>query len=296
VSQTSRPAAHARRWSFEEPSLTARIVRARLPVFVLDYDGTLRDFESDPAAAAPDPRLRQLLTLLAERASVYIVSGRPAGLLEAWLGDLGVGLVCEHGLSIKPAGEAWEQRAALAETPEDELEQLLQPFVARTPGSSIEQKSSSLAWHYRASEPHLADHQAKLLLEYLDDALAGSPCTVLRGSRVIEIRPRHVTKARGLRLVLERHPDADLLFCAGDDVTDDEMMASIPEKWSSRAIACAVGAARPSATHFVESCAALRFVLEEIVRLRASSRQAVPRRFLSRIPAMINTKAARRMK
>ena len=55
----------------------------RLALF-LDYDGTLRGFTNDPAAAVPSEELRTLLRDLAkhELVNVAVVSGRPWDFLE----------------------------------------------------------------------------------------------------------------------------------------------------------------------------------------------------------------------
>src|SRR5690606_41562743 len=45
--------------------------------------------------------VREILVELSRLARTYVVSGRPASVLDAWLGDLPIGLVCAHGLSIK---------------------------------------------------------------------------------------------------------------------------------------------------------------------------------------------------
>jgi trehalose 6-phosphate synthase/phosphatase len=248
--------------------LASRVRRARRPLVLLDYDGTLRAFEKSPDQAEPDARLRTLLFELAKRSVVYIVSGRKGATLERWLGDLGVGLVCEHGLSIKRWNGAWEKRARVSgKALKRTIEPLLRDFVRRTPGSLLERKTASIAWHYRAAEPEFAAMQARLLIAVLDQALRRRPYEVLRGSRVIEVRHRGVSKARALSVLLELHRDADLLFCAGDDTTDDEMMAAIPAGWRERAITCSVGTPRRSADYFVDSTDALLGELEEFVRL-----------------------------
>jgi trehalose 6-phosphate synthase/phosphatase len=252
-----------------KPPLATRVRRARRPLLLLDYDGTLRAFEATPEKAGPDARLRALLPELARRSVVYIVSGRMATTLERWLGDLSVGLVCEHGLAIKRSNGAWEKRARVSgRSLKGTIEPLFRDFVRRTPGSLIERKTASIAWHYRAAEPEFAAMQARLLTAVLEQALRRRPYEVLRGSRVIEVRHRGVSKARALSLLLERHSDVDLLFCAGDDTTDDEMMAAIPAAWRGRAITCSVGTPRRSATHVVESSDALLSELDEFVRLR----------------------------
>src|SRR5690606_698151 len=103
---------NAQRLKVNEPTLVERLRRARSPLVLLDYDGTLRGYGRKPEAALPNERIRGALRLLAEQASVYVISGRPADPLEAWLGDLPIGLVCEHGFAIREVGANWEERSA----------------------------------------------------------------------------------------------------------------------------------------------------------------------------------------
>jgi len=60
----------------------------------LDYDGTLREIEHDPPAAAPTPEVSDLLDCLShnDRLAVTIVSGRTARDLQAVLGHYPLGL------------------------------------------------------------------------------------------------------------------------------------------------------------------------------------------------------------
>jgi trehalose 6-phosphate synthase/phosphatase len=265
----------AERLSLDEPAVALRVRDARRPLLLFDYDGTLRSFENDPRAATPGSRLRELLARLAESATVYIVSGRTAETLDGWFGGLGIGLVCEHGLMIKAPNGNWRRRAQVTnEALRRLVEPLFRDFVRRTPGSSIELKSAGIAWHYRAAEPEFGTFQANLLLTLLEDMLKRRPYTVLPGARVIEVRQQSVSKGRALKQLLRRHHTSDLLFCAGDDRTDEEMMAAIPDTWRARSMSCWVGSRSGRARYWVESSAAFLEQLEAFARLRSGRRRS----------------------
>lgn len=87
----------------EVDRLVAQYTAAEDRLLLLDHDGTLVSFAPTPAAAKPDRELRTLLARLAEdaRNEVVIVSGRDRDTLAAWLGDLDVALVAEHGAWIR---------------------------------------------------------------------------------------------------------------------------------------------------------------------------------------------------
>jgi len=247
--------------------LAERVRRAERPLVLLDYDGTLRSYVLDPKQALPDAPILETLDALAKVATVYIVTGRSSDTLDAWFGDLPIGLVAEHGLAVKPPYGQWEPRvnvsgAALARL----VQPLFQDFVRRTPGSAIEIKKAGIAWHYRASDPEFATFQANDLLTQLEDVLRRRPYGVLKGNRVIEVRHQSVTKGQALLHLLAQHADADFLFCAGDDRTDEEMMEAIPAAWRKKAITCWVGARNAQAEYWVDSNVALLDQLSALAR------------------------------
>jgi len=259
-----------------EKTTQARLAKAKRPLVFLDYDGTLRSYVINPKEAVPDERILSVLKKLSQVATVYVVSGRDSATLESWLGHLPIGLVCEHGLAIRPPQGQWEQRTNVSGSA---LTRLVQPvfedFVRRTPGSAIENKRAAIAWHYRAADPEYSAFQARELLTRLEDLLKRRPYKVLRGSRVIEVRHENVTKGNAVAHLLDRHTDADLLFCAGDDRTDEDMMRAIPKAWQDRTITCWVGSKNPWAAYWKESNISLLTELEQMERLwRRSSATA----------------------
>ena len=242
------------RLEIDEPPLIDRVHKAKRPLVLLDYDGTLRSYVLKPNDAAPDERILNVVRSLGERATVYIVSGRPQDILERWLGHLPIGLVCEHGLSIKEHGGEWEtNRRVSGPTLKRVVRPLFEDFVNRTPGSTIEEKTAAIAWHYRGADPEFGVFQANQLMTQLEDTLKRRPFSVLRGARVIEVRYTENTKGHACREILKRNADADFLFVAGDDRTDEEMMEAIPPSWSQRAVTCWVGSRNAQASYWVET-------------------------------------------
>jgi trehalose-6-phosphatase len=100
------------------------------------------------------------------------------------------------------------------------------------------------------------------LITRLEDLLKRRPYKVLRGNRVIEVRHEHVTKGSAVGHLLERHPRADFVFCAGDDSTDEDMMRAIPDRLLKKAVRCWVGAPNTNAEYWRESNAGLLGELE----------------------------------
>ncbi len=243
-----------KRLAFSRDDIAARAVGARLPLLILDYDGTIRPHVKMPSDAAPSHELRRVLSRLAETATVYIVSGRRAEVLDAWLGDLPIGLVCEHGYQIKRPDGTWTEPPSHDLSALDDIVMpVFEDFAERTPGSQVERKAGTIAWHYRGSDPKFGTWRAKELYDVVETSLANEPFAVLAGSRVIEVRHADVSKSRATQSILDAHPDADLVFCAGNDRTDEEMLDLVQRAGRERTFVCQVGGTHSGVEFFVET-------------------------------------------
>ena len=83
--------------------------------------------------------------------------------MEKWLGRLKVGLAADFGFCHRaPGSEEWTSLGRDLDTSwKDVVRPIMQYFAERTPGTYIESKESSLAWHYRDADPHFGAWQAK---------------------------------------------------------------------------------------------------------------------------------------
>jgi trehalose 6-phosphate synthase/phosphatase len=244
------------------------IAASKQPMVFLDYDGTLTPHTRLPSDASPSPQLLAALERLAASVGVYIVSGRPAETLEAWLGALDLGFVCEHGLAIRRRGSTiWESRHDEGNrTLQETVEPIMRSVGVRTPGSRTEQKKASIAWHYRGSDPKLGVWRARELQSLLESQLSGQPYVVMAGSRVVEVCHGHLTKGAAVREVLALHPGVDYVFCAGNDRTDEDMFLALRDLGIARTV-CSVGRAHSSAEFFVDSPGELLLELEELASI-----------------------------
>jgi trehalose 6-phosphate synthase/phosphatase len=228
--QACAPVAPAARYS-SRAELSAELARAGAApevVVLLDYDGTLVPFATRPADAALDPDLLALLAGLAGAPGVHvhIVSGRPREELEAWFGDLDVGLHAEHGLwSRMRHGAQWRRLPASVLPNADQIAAILEDWAARTPGSFVERKSEVLAWHWRQADPVRGRRQEGELRLHLADLLSNVAVEVIVGDRVIEVRPQGVHKGTVLSLATAGLEPATLVVAIGDDRTDEDLFA-----------------------------------------------------------------------
>jgi trehalose 6-phosphate synthase/phosphatase len=240
------------------------------PLFILDYAGTLRPHVPAVSETEPDEQLCQLLEQLATRAHIYVMSGRSAGVMDSWLGDLSIGLVCEDGVAVKDPGGSWPEMPEVdAAVLNDLVRPILMDYLEHTPGSKIERRRASLVWNYRAADPNLGVLRAKELYAQLEEMLRGLPYAVLRGSRTIEARPSMLTKSNVVSDLLERYADAGFVFCAGNDPTDEGMFEVVLRSGRPEVFTCFVGGKDTIGQYFVESPADLIAELESLVSLWA---------------------------
>jgi trehalose 6-phosphate synthase/phosphatase len=106
---------------------------------------------------------------------------------------------------------------------------ILEMFVDRVPGSFIEEKEFSLAWHYRAADPEVAPVRANELLGILVDFTANIDVQVLQGNKVIEVKNAGVNKgSAALHWLHERQ--WGFILAVGDDWTDEHLFMVLPDE------------------------------------------------------------------
>jgi trehalose 6-phosphate synthase/phosphatase len=239
----------------------ARTSRQSIALF-LDYDGTLREIEREPWQAAPNPAVLQTLDALRATVNLTLISGRSRQDLQQWFGTLPIRLIAEHGASVREpsAGEWKELDQGVNYSWKAELRPMLELFAESTPGSFVEEKRSSLVWHYRQAERQLAEWKARQLLEELGAVTANEPIRVVHGKKMVEVSAAQVNKGAAVARILETTPPETLVVCAGDDHTDESMFDL---SWPSL-ISIKVGRGSTHAKFRVLDPAALRQLLTRL--------------------------------
>jgi len=205
---------------------------------LLDYDGTLVGFNKNPNAARPDDHLLTLLTSLASKpnTNVTIISGRDARILEKWFGETPVTLVAEHGASIKRANGGWVLEGELDQPWKNMIRPTFDMYVRRCPGSFVEEKNFTLAWHYRNVDPELGFIRSRELLDNLLHLVRNGQLQVIDGNKVIEVRLAGIDKGTAAKKVLDEL-GGNFALAIGDDKTDEDMFRVL----ENRAITVKVG-------------------------------------------------------
>jgi trehalose 6-phosphate synthase/phosphatase len=199
-------------------------------LIMLDYDGTLVPFAATPGAATPPPLLHETLRSLASnpRNEVVVISGRERASLEEWLGDLPLDLVAEHGVWLRGRSGQWVTAEPMTDEWKPRVRLILDMFVDRTPGSFVEEKDYSLAWHYRTIHRRLAESRVADLKDELAGVTEDSDLAVMEGNKVVEVKSARVNKGSAAHRWMCRE-DGGFVMAVGDDRTDEDMFEMAPD-------------------------------------------------------------------
>lgn len=202
--------------------------KAQKSLILLDYDGTLVPFEANPQSAKPDLRLLTILKNLSQdlKNDIVIISGREKQTLENWLGKANINLVGEHGALIKENGK-WRLFKPLTTDWKDSIVTRLRLYASRIPGSFVEEKEFSIAWHYREVEPSLGIESARELMDDLVNFTANINVQILKGNKVIEVRQLGINKGMAALYWMNKE-NYDFMLAIGDDKTDEDMFHVLP--------------------------------------------------------------------
>ncbi len=244
-----------------QKTLHTEYAGARKRLLLLDYDGTLVGFTGRPAKAGPDQEIKEILKRLAEdgKNKVAVISGRDRDTLERWLGDLGLHLIAEHGGWIHRTGQDWQSAQPLDADWKHTIRPILDLYSDRTPGSLVEEKDFSLVWHYRRADPALAYVRTQELRHALVLLTENMDVGVFEGSKILEIRKHGINKGRAAQHLMGRTA-WEFILAAGDDYTDEEMFAVMPETAYSIKLGLSISKARFN----VDNVQDLRNLLNEL--------------------------------
>lgn len=242
-------------------------------LLLLDYDGTLMPFFNEPTEAAPDPSLHSLLTRLAsdKRNAVVIISGRDKDTLSSWLGSLPINIVAEHGSWLKEKNGDWRYPQGLNDGWKTEVANILTEYVDKIPGSFIEQKSYSMAWHYRQSDSQLAKDNIRNITASLNGILRRYKLEILLGNKVLEVKSNSINKGKAASYFLKK-ADYDFILALGDDNTDEDIFAVMPDNGISIKVGTNISRAHYSLNSYLD----VRKLLANVCETTLIHRQNVP--------------------
>ena len=237
--------------------------KSKKRLLFLDYDGTLVGFHKDPQKASPDEELYELLDELQnqENTTLFLISGRDKQTFGRWFLPKKYNMIVEHGVWISKEGHEFKMLEQVKGEWMAKIRPVLESFVDRTPGSFIEEKNYSLAWHYRNTDPDFGEKRATELNTVLRSLIGNDDISVLNGNKVMEIKSSNVNKGRAATRMMSED-DYDFVFAIGDDWTDEFMFQELPES----AITVKVGLKKTHARYHVENTRRVRELLTRFAK------------------------------
>lgn len=199
-------------------------------LFLLDYDGTLSPIITDPSKSKPSVGIVELLKKLTSdfNVNVAIISGRDKQFLN-YIFDPKTILSAEHGAFLRIPGQDWELQYDYDDQWKKNVLSIFQKYTDRCAGSFIENKSTSLAWHYRNTEKEYANIRSREFIEELESKIGTkSNLTIIDGDKVVEMKPSDADKGIAARKICDLY-QPDFILSIGDDRTDEDMFKALPD-------------------------------------------------------------------
>jgi trehalose-phosphatase len=237
---------------------------------LLDFDGTLAEFDLDPAAVTLPPSRQILLQTLGRRAdlSAGLVSGRRvADLRERVPSGTSLFLAGLHGLEIEGPGLKFAHKAvALAAPGISYLAKDLRRAVKPLPGVFVEDKIYSMVMHTRGASKADQLHAVTRFNALAGPLLAEGTVRLQPGDHILELLP-NVDWAKGdaVRAII-RHVETETKETVwpvyiGDDATDEDAFEEI----GTNGLTVAVGKRPAGASFQIDDPAAVECLLKAML-------------------------------
>ena len=246
----------------KEKELIEDYRKSKERLIFLDYDGTLVPFFDRPEDAWPRREVLDILEKLAsdEKNEVILISGRSRNNLEDWF-DIDLSFVAGQGAWTKERRGEWKKAKNLNDSDwKSKVRPIFEKYVETTPGSLIEEKDFSLAWHFRGVDSGLSLERPRKLVEELE-FVHSMNLQLLNVSEVIEVMNAGIDKSTAALHFVEKR-DWDFIMALGDDWTDEDTFSVLPPT----AYTIKVGA-RPSQARFsLDSYPFVLWLLKELAK------------------------------
>jgi trehalose 6-phosphate phosphatase len=225
-------------------------------LLVFDFDGTLAPIVEHRDRARMRRRTAASFKALCALYPCAVISGRGKSDVSARLGGASVKYVVgNHG--SEPGAKLGQYQREIAAA-----RRHLEVVVAETHGVDLEDKTYSLALHYRRSrQKRLARAAIVRAVKRLT-----TPMRVIPGKLVVNIVPARAPNKGDALLDLREREHADTAFYVGDDVTDEDVFQL---DQPGRLLSARVGASRASsAAYYLRNQREMDQLLAKLVALR----------------------------
>lgn len=212
-----------------ESLLTEKYKTTANKLILLDYDGTLVDFEPTPERAKPSAGLLEILRTIAlkPKTELIVVSGRRHLDIDRFLGDLPINIIAEHGAMIKENGK-WKKQIVDDRLWKHSVLPIFNRYTLACPNSFVEEKQHSLTWHYRNAQSKSGYKHSRELIRILKDSASSFNLRIIDGNKIIEVMNHEIDKGKAVKKVLSQNI-YDFILAIGDDKTDEDMFRELLE-------------------------------------------------------------------
>jgi trehalose-phosphatase len=209
-----------------------RLAKGSHLLVLLDFDGTLCEFQAAREQVQLPESRRAVLERLRQHATVGIVSGRRLGDVRSRCGLDGIVFAGLHGLEIEGLGARFVHPDLHAATVAvQEAASRLAESTAGLAGVFVEDKEASVVLHFREAD---ADAQRDAIAAFASVAgpfVDREQLRVMRGSYMLELLPSiEWNKGNAVHWIADRvreHDGDPFIVYIGDDVTDQDAFAAI---------------------------------------------------------------------
>lgn len=260
--------------------------RATKRVLIIDFEGTLLQWEVNHGLMAGTGKIVDLLNLLCadDANTVYLTSDRTPSELERMFRRVQrLGLVAENGGYVRnPDDGTWQNlTGASALKWKDSVREIVQYYKERTPGTIVEEQNNRIVFHYASADDlTTARRQVSEMNNHINDSSAAQDCHAIPMKNALVIEPSSISKATAMEHIYQQLSDVDsirFVACFGNDRSDEEIFAwtnalpsRLPAPQAVVSLTVNVGVRNTEARTFVQSTFGVVAALEKWANYGAS--------------------------
>ncbi|MFH1501800.1 MAG: trehalose-phosphatase [Candidatus Eisenbacteria bacterium] len=210
------------------PDFWERVRDADDRCLVLDFDGTIAEFEVERMAARPLPGVVDLLIQIRDRTETYLamMTGRPISELLALMGDLLLPISGSQGTEFRMPDGSYQTHLP-SDRQEERFRRAEAEARALTTAGRLERKIASIGLHTRGVDPAVARREEEAVCRAwsADASEYDLECRAFKGG--VELRLLDIDKGTALEALLRDRPADGLCVYVGDDLTDEDAFRAL---------------------------------------------------------------------
>lgn len=194
----------------------------------LDYDGTLISFQDKPDEVVTPKDIKKTLKDLSkiDRVNIFIITGRKLSDIKKLVPLDSISYAALHGIQIEFEDNhqfLWPQAKKIRPLLKDIKNKAYVKFQSDDK-ILIEDKKYTLAFHYRMIPKEKIKFKTKRFLDLVKRIDKENKLNIIKGDKVIEIRPYGWDKGKAVNVILDRYKSSSTILpiYIGDDTTDND--------------------------------------------------------------------------